>query len=165
LLDLLKQQGITTCGIGKISDLFAGEGLTFSYPTKNNVAGMQQTLLQLDEINQGLIMTNLVDFDMLYGHRLDSDGFALALRQFDDWLPTLLEKMLFDDLLIITADHGCDPTTPGTDHSREYVPLMLFSRAIAASGGLGIRDSFADVGATIAGNFQIQLKNGESFLS
>ncbi len=165
LLDLLQQQGITTCGIGKISDLFAGEGLTFSYPTKNNVAGMQQTLLQLDEINQGLIMTNLVDFDMLYGHRLDSDGFALALRQFDDWLPTLLEKMLFDDLLIITADHGCDPTTPGTDHSREYVPLMLFSRAVAASGGLGIRDSFADVGATIAGNFQIQLKNGESFLS
>ena len=165
LLDLLQQQGVTTCGIGKIEDLFAGDGLTISHPTKNNFDGMNQTLQQLGEINQGLIMTNLVDFDMLYGHRLDSSGFSTALQQFDSWLPELMGKMFPDDLLIITADHGCDPTTLGTDHSREYVPLLVYSQAISCPGNLGIRDSLADVGATVAGNFQILLRNGESFLS
>lgn len=165
LLDQLQQQGIVTCGIGKIKDLFAGGGVTFSYPTTNNFEGMNQTLQALDEINLGLIMVNLVDFDMLYGHRLDSDGFATALQQFDGWLPQLLQKMSSDDLLIITADHGCDPTTPGTDHSREYVPLLLSSPAITAPESLGVRGSFADVGATVASNFHVLLQNGESFLS
>ncbi len=164
LLDQLKEQGITTCGVGKIKDLFAGEGLTFSYPTNDNNGGMGQTLQCLDEINCGLIMTNLVDFDMMYGHRLDCAGFAAALQQFDDWLPSLLEKMLPDDLLIVTADHGCDPTTPGTDHSREYVPLLLYSSAGSTPQNLGIRDSFADVGATVAENFHLVLQEGESFL-
>jgi len=165
VLELLQQQGLSTCGIGKIGDLFAGEGLTHSCPTNGNIDGMRQTLQCLDEINRGLIMTNLVDFDMLYGHRLDGAGFALALQQFDSWLPTLLDQLSLDDLLIITADHGCDPTTPGTDHSREYVPLLLSSPAISAPQSLGVRRSFADVGATVADNFQIVLAEGESFLS
>ena len=165
VLDLLQQQGLSTCGIGKIGDLFAGEGLSDSFPTSSNLDGMNKTLQALDKINHGLIMTNLVDFDMLYGHRLDGAGFALALEQFDDWLPSLLKQLSLDDLLIITADHGCDPTTSGTDHSREYVPLLLFSPAISAPQNLGVRRSFADVGATVADNFQIVLPEGESFLS
>ena len=165
MLDLLQQQGLSTCGIGKIGDLFAGEGLSDSFPTSSNLEGMNKTLQALDKINRGLIMTNLVDFDMLYGHRLDSAGFAVALQEFDCWLPDLLEKMSADDLLIITADHGCDPTTPGTDHSREYVPLLLSARTIVAPVNLGIRQSFADVGATVADNFHISLQTGQSFLS
>ncbi len=165
VLELLQQRGLSTCGIGKIEDLFAGKGLSDSLTTSNNLEGMDKTLQAMDKINQGLIMTNLVDFDMLYGHRLDSAGFAVALQEFDGWLPELFEKMLSDDLLIITADHGCDPTTPGTDHSREYVPLLLFSPAITAPIDLGIRQSFADVGATVAANFQISLPTGQSFLS
>ena len=165
LLELLQKKGLSTCGIGKIEDLFAGEGLSDSFPTCSNLEGMVKTLQALDKINSGLIVTNLVDFDMLYGHRLDSNGFAAALQEFDAWLPQFLKKMSNDDLLIITADHGCDPTTPGTDHSREYVPLLLFSQSISAPVNLGIRQSFADVAATVAGNFQISLKNGRSFLS
>ncbi|NOQ42402.1 MAG: phosphopentomutase [Desulfuromusa sp.] len=165
VLDLLQQRGLSTCGIGKIEDLFAGEGLSDSFPTNGNLDGMNKTLQALDKINHGLIMTNLIDFDMLYGHRLDSVGFAAALQEFDCWLPGLLKKMAADDLLIITADHGCDPTTPGTDHSREYVPLLLSAQAITASVSLGVRQSFADVGATVADNFQISLQTGRSFLS
>lgn len=164
VLGLLQQQGLSTCGIGKIADLFAGEGLSDTLPTTSNLDGMHKTLQALDKINRGLIMTNLVDFDMLYGHRLDSAGFAVALQEFDRCLPELLRKMLPDDLLIITADHGCDPTTPGTDHSREYVPLLLSSQSISAPVSLGTRQSFADVGATVADNFQISLQTGQSFL-
>jgi len=165
LFNQLQQQGISTCGIGKIGDLFAGEGLSASFPTINNLDGMDQTLKALDKINHGLIMTNLVDFDMLYGHRLDSSGFARALQEFDLWLPELFKMLSAADLLMITADHGCDPTTPGTDHSREYVPLLLSSEAITAPENLGIRHSFADVGATVADNFQFVLSEGQSFLS
>jgi phosphopentomutase len=126
---------------------------------------MKQTLQVLNGMSQGLIMTNLVDFDMMYGHRLDAAGFATALQQFDSWLPQLLQQIDSEDLLIITADHGCDPTTSGTDHSREYVPLLGFSPAIAIPTELGTRDSFADVGATVADNFRITLTHGKSFLS
>ncbi|MCK5825458.1 MAG: phosphopentomutase [Desulfuromusa sp.] len=165
LLELLQKKGLSTCGVGKIEDLFAGEGLSDSFSTTDNQDGMDKTLQALDKINSGLIMTNLVDFDMLYGHRLDSAGFAMALQEFDGWLPQLLKKMVATDLLIITADHGCDPTTPGTDHSREYVPLLLFSPDADVTVDLGIRQSFADVGATVADNFQISLQSGCSFLS
>jgi len=165
VLELLNQKGLSTCGIGKIGDLFAGGGISHSWPTRNNLEGMNKTLEALDKINRGLIMVNLVDFDMLYGHRLDSAGFATALQEFDLWLPELLAKMSSADLLIITADHGCDPTTPGTDHSREYVPLLLSSPAISAPKNLGIRQSFADVGATVADNFHMSLQAGQSFLS
>jgi phosphopentomutase len=165
LLDLMQKKDLSTCGIGKIHDLFAGEGLSCSISTSDNQDGMNKTLQALNKINRGLIITNLVDFDMLYGHRLDSRGFADALQEFDLWLPELLKKMTADDLLIITADHGCDPTTPGTNHTREYVPLLLSSEAIATPVDLGIRQCFADVGATVADNFQISLREGQSFLS
>ncbi len=165
LLDFLQQKNLPTCGIGKINDLFAGQGLSDAISTINNQDGMNKTLQALGKINSGLIMTNLVDFDMLYGHRLDCCGFAKALQDFDCWLPELMKKMTDDDLLIISADHGCDPTTPGTDHTREYVPLLISSAMMSRPVDLGIRQSFADVGATVAENFQISLPEGQSFLS
>ncbi len=164
VLDLLYREGIRTCGIGKIEDLFAGRGVSDSFPTRNNIDGMRTTLRALEGIKQGLMMVNLVDFDMLYGHRLDSRGFAAALGEFDSWLPELLKRMERSDLLVITADHGCDPTTAGTDHSREYVPLLLSSPALRSAKDLGVRQTFADVGATIADNFQLTLSVGQSFL-
>lgn len=164
LLDKMKQTGLTTYGVGKINDLFAGQGLTYSVSTKSNAEGMKETLSALDKIKSGLVMTNLVDFDMLYGHRLDVDGFASALQEFDQWLPQLYCRLSVNDLVIITADHGCDPTTAGTDHTREYVPLLAWSPAMRQSGSLGVRRSFADVGATVADNFNIESK-GVSFLA
>ncbi|MCW8891797.1 MAG: phosphopentomutase [Deltaproteobacteria bacterium] len=165
LLKLMQNQGLTTYGIGKIHDLFAGDGLTEFIPTGDNQDGMLKTVEALSKIKQGLVMTNLVDFDMLYGHRLNPQGFAEALEAFDVWLPRLFAAMSVDDLLIITADHGCDPTTPGTDHSREYVPLLVAAPLTSASVNLGVRQTFADVGATVADNFQLKLQNGQSFLS
>ncbi len=165
LLDLLTDAGITVRGIGKIGDLFAGQGLSESFPTRDNRDGMATTLRSLVEFEDGLIMVNLVDFDMHFGHRLDSRGFAAALAEFDRWLPDLYSRMTSDDLLIVTADHGCDPTTPGTDHSREYVPLLLWSPALASGAGLGTRETFADVGTTIADNFRLSLPVGKSFLA
>ena len=165
LLDLLKRNGLPTCGIGKIHDLFAGEGLSETIPTHDNRDGMDKTLLLMKKINRGLIMTNLVDFDMLYGHRLDAEGFAEAMQQFDGWLPDLMDNASFDDLVVITADHGCDPTTPGTDHSREYVPLLIWSKKFRTTTCLGSRESFADLGATVAENFQVTLETGQSFFS
>lgn len=165
LLERLKNKNIESYGVGKIHDLFAGTGLKETCPTKNNTEGMAATLKTLEKINQGLVMTNLVDFDMLYGHRLDALGFAGALEEFDRWLPTLLESMRVDDLLIITADHGCDPTTPGTDHTREFVPLLVYTEAQRVAVALGIRQTFADVGATVAENFGLRLANGQSFLA
>lgn len=134
-------------------------------PTNSHLDDMCKTLQVLDKINRGLIMTNLADFDMLYRHRLDSAGFVVALQEFEEWLPELLKKMLSEDLLIIAADHGCDPTTPGTNHRREYVPLLLFPPAISGSTHRAIRQLFVDVGATVADSFQISLPAGQSFLS
>ena len=165
VLERLQKKGISTCGIGKISDLFAGIGLSDSFPTVGNHDGMETIITVVDKIKSGLIFANLVDFDMLYGHRLDSSGFASALEDFDRWLPKLLKQLTGDDLLIITADHGCDPTTAGTDHSREYVPLLFASPALKCCGDIGIRDSFADVGATIADNFNVPFIAGNSLLS
>ncbi len=164
VLDKLLLASIPTVGIGKIGDLFAGRGLSDSYPTTDNTDGMRRTLQVLEEHGRGLVMVNLVDFDMLYGHRLDSVGFAGALHEFDRWLSTLYDQLMPDDLLIVTADHGCDPTTPGTDHSREHVPLLAWSPAMKSSIDLKIRQSFADVGATIAENFHVPLATGQSFL-
>lgn len=165
LLDHMKSAGLSVCGIGKINDLYANRGLTHSYSTKNNHEGMVQTLVGLDVIKNGLVMTNLVDFDMLYGHRRDSGGFAAALECFDRWLPQLYEKLQPGDLLLLTADHGCDPTTAGTDHSREFVPLLAWSPSLKFGGALGTRASFADVAATIADNFSLSCRNGVSFLT
>lgn len=165
LLDLLQKQGITTYGIGKIGDLFAGRGLTQSIPTTDNRMGMTEILTALNRVSSGLIMANLVDFDMVYGHRQNAEGFATALCEVDRWLVQLLPQLVVDDLLVITADHGCDPTTPGTDHTREYVPLLVYSPALNNTTNLGVRDSFADLGATLAENFGLKWQTGKSFLS
>lgn len=165
LLVRLQQLGVPTFGVGKIHDLFAGQGLSRSVATKSNAEGMVKTLEVLGEIKSGLVMTNLVDFDMLYGHRLDYAGFAAALSEFDAWLPQLQQSLTERDLLLITADHGCDPTTPGTDHTREYVPLLVWSPVLKMAGSLGVRKCFADVGATIAENFSLNGVPGESFLT
>ncbi len=130
VLDKLKEKGLDVVSVGKISDIFAGVGITEAHRTANNTEGMAKTLELADEAFNGLCFTNLVDFDMLFGHRNDVDGYAKALAEFDDWLPLFINKMREDDLLIITADHGCDPSTPSTDHSREYVPLLIFGKNI-----------------------------------
>lgn len=165
LLSLMQQQGLETFAVGKIYDLYSGEGFTESLATKSNADGMRKMLKALKEINRGLVMINLVDFDMLYGHRRNAVGFAAALQEFDGWLPSLLESMLSDDLLIITADHGCDPTALGTDHTREYVPLLAYSKSMNYTASMGVRQSFSDVGATVCDNFTLQLANGCSFLA
>jgi len=164
ILDLLKVSGKPVCGIGKVGDLFAGRGLDRSFPTLNNSDGMTKLFETLDLQRNGLIFANLVDFDMLYGHRLDPSGFAAALQEFDHHLPRLIRQLKAHDLLLITADHGCDPTTPGTDHSREYVPLLAWSSQFAAGHDLGLRRSFADIAATLAEIFALTQDCGTSFL-
>jgi phosphopentomutase len=126
---------------------------------------MEKTLAAMQETAKGLIFVNLVDFDQLYGHRNDVEGYAQALEAVDGWLPTLLAALTADDLLVLTADHGCDPTTPGTDHSREYVPLLAYSHQIGTGVNLGTRSTLSDIGQTIAENFGIHLSKGTSFLS
>lgn len=165
VLDRLKEKGIPVIGIGKIEDIFAKRGITEAIHTENNQDGINKTLKAMRKNNKGLIFTNLIDFDMLYGHRNDPEGFAKALTDFDKSLPRFFNEMWSDDILIITADHGCDPTTPSTDHSREYVPLLVYGKAIKAGINLGIRKTFADIGATIAEIFDIKKpEEGESFL-
>lgn len=165
LLDRLTQAGIFTCGIGKIYDIYCGRGLAAHTKTKNNADGVARTLEALDQHPAGLLFTNLVDFDMLYGHRNDVEGYARTLEEADTGLARMVEKLGREDLLIITADHGCDPATPSTDHSREYVPLLAYSPAGGAGVNLGTRRSLADTGQTIAENFSLQLPFGISFLS
>jgi len=163
LLDLLAAQDIAVHSIGKIADIFLGRGIRSSEKTKSNADGMARTLHSLDQHQEGLIFVNLVDFDSLYGHRNDVEGYARALEATDAWLPQLLEKLGPQDLLILTADHGCDPTTASTDHSREYTPLLAYGPG-RASVALGTRASLADIGRTIAENFGVQLAVGDSFL-
>lgn len=167
ILDFLKEAGYDAIGVGKIGDIFAEQGLTKSYPVKGNEACMEQVFQLLPQKQKGLIFVNLVDFDMLYGHRNDVQGFRAALEKFDSQLPSLCQQMHERDLLILTADHGNDPVTPSTDHSREYVPLLAYHRKLTGSRALGTRNSFADVGKTIAVNFGLQekLAEGESFLN
>lgn len=161
----LKEQHWPTVGIGKINDLYALAGIQKSVYTKTNQEGMQAILDELDQTKSGLIMANLVDFDMLYGHRNDVPGFAKALETFDTWLPGLLERLQQDDLLLITADHGNDPTTPGTDHSREFVPLLAYGTSLKQDQNIGVRESFADLQATLAEYFEVKSTgNGTSFL-
>jgi phosphopentomutase len=157
--DLIKHQ-LPVYAIGKISDLFAGRGISISSTTRNNQEGMEQTVAALKEVEKGLIFTNLIDFDMEYGHRLDVPGFARALERFDTALAPLLTALAPSDLLLITADHGCDPTTAGTDHSREYVPLLAWQPGMAAGRNLGTRTTFADLAATIATTFSLPQRNG-----
>jgi phosphopentomutase len=165
LLDVMAAAGMSVYGVGKIKDIFAGRGISDYVYSSSNRDGMEQTLQALSLVDQGLIFTNLVDFDMLFGHRLDARGFGSALEEFDRWLPKLLAALSSGDLLIITADHGCDPTTPGTDHSREYVPLLAWSPELVSKAELGRRRCFADIAATIAEGFGLSPGAGESFFA
>jgi phosphopentomutase len=163
LLDKLSESGIAVSSIGKISDVYLGRGITSSRKTKNNADGMAQTLEALAALDRGLLFTNLVDFDQLFGHRNDPEGYSRALEEVDEWVPKLEAALRRDDLVVFTADHGCDPTTASTDHSREYVPLLAFGPGVTPSN-LGTRESLADVGQTIAENFGVRIAAGQSFL-
>ncbi len=166
LHQLLTERGWPTVGIGKINDLYAHQGIQKSIKTKNNDEVMAAILKELNDTHRGLIMANLVDFDMLWGHRNDPEGFYKGLQAFDAWLPELEKKLKDDDLVIITADHGNDPTTPSTDHSREYVPLLVFGPKFKTDVNLGTRETFADVQATLSEFFEISGTGiGQSFLS
>jgi phosphopentomutase len=164
LLDQLQARGVETYSVGKIFDVFLGRGIGQQVKTKTNADGMAKTLEALDELDRGLIFVNLVDFDMLYGHRNDVEGYARALEEVDAWLPSLHARLNADDLVILTADHGCDPTTPSTDHSREYVPLLVYGPGAHAGVNLGVRGSLADIGQTVAENFGTAIVTGTSFL-
>jgi phosphopentomutase len=164
LLDRLTERGVFTYGVGKIRDIFCGRGLADFVLMDSNADGMNKTLAAMKQHPEGLIFTNLVDFDMLYGHRNDIEGYARALEEFDAQLRTLLDRMQRDDLLLLTADHGCDPTTPSTDHSREYVPVLAYGPSTRTSVNLGTRGTLADMGQTVAENFGVRISNGESFL-
>jgi phosphopentomutase len=165
LLDELDGRGVMVYGIGKILDIFVGRGVRAYKKTGNNAEGMAETARALSDVAEGLVYTNLVDFDQNYGHRNDVEGYAAALEEFDAWLPSLDAKLAEDDLVMLCADHGCDPTTPSTDHSREYVPLLAYSRRRPNGFPLGTRSSLADLGQTVAENFGARIPHGESFLS
>jgi len=165
LLDQLEAKQIDVFSIGKIFDVFLGRGIQEHEKTKNNADGMAKTLEAMDQVESGLIFVNLVDFDQQYGHRNDVEGYARALEEFDAWLPLLERKLQFDDLVIITADHGCDPTTPSTDHSREYVPLLAYRPRKMEGINLGLRRSLSDIGQTVAENFGTKISQGASFLA
>lgn len=165
LLDALKQAGLVTIGVGKIYDIFAGQGITEMVRNKSNADGMEHTLHYAAQDFEGLCFVNLVDFDMLYGHRNDVDGYAAALTEFDGQLRELLPMLKEDDLLFITADHGCDPSTPSTDHSREHVPLLAYGAKMKAGYNLGTRSTYADLAATVAEYFGVKANiAGTSFL-
>jgi phosphopentomutase len=164
LLDQLKDHKVPVYSVGKIFDVFLGRGIGEYEKTKSNADGMDKTLAALDELESGLLFVNLVDFDQQYGHRNDVAGYAGALEEFDRWLPSLYAKLSAEDLLIITADHGCDPTTPSTDHSREYVPLLAYRPRKPQPIDLGLRSTLSDIGQTVAENFGAAIGEGTSFL-
>jgi phosphopentomutase len=161
LLDRLAGTETPVYAIGKISDIFLHRGITTSVKTKNNADGMQKTIEAMRENPKGLIFVNLVDFDQQFGHRNDVAGYAAALEAVDRWLPSVPLKDW--DLLILTADHGCDPTTPSTDHSREYTPLVVYGRRVRSGVNLGARATLADIGQTVAENFGTSIAAGVSF--
>src|SRR6267143_3911819 len=164
LLPALADEGLDVVCIGKIASIYDSMGVTKDLSAKNNEQSIDQTINALREESRGLIFSNLVDFDMLYGHRRDTEGFARALEHFDSRLPEIEAAMRTDDLLMITADHGNDPTFPGSDHTREYAPLLVYGKSGRSNVNLGTRASLADIGQTIAENFGLKLVAGERFL-
>jgi phosphopentomutase len=166
LLDVLQERGVPVFGVGKIHDIYNGRGVQDYVTTKSNADGMEKLSEALRARNQGLIFCNLVDFDMLYGHRKDVEGFAKSLEEFDRWLADFLPQLGRTDMLMITADHGCDPDArwPTTDHSREYVPILAYSPQSPGGVNLGTRETLADMGQTIAANFGSAIPHGKSFL-
>ncbi|MCO5387965.1 MAG: phosphopentomutase [Desulfosporosinus sp.] len=166
LLEYIKERGLEVCTVGKINDIYAGRGVTDYVPSKGNMESVDKTLAYMDKVETGLIMANLVDFDMIYGHRNDVEGYAKALEDFDARLPEIFGALRSEDMLIITADHGCDPTMPGTDHTREYVPLLVCGPILNKGVNLGVRSTFADLGATVVEYLNTEpMANGESFYS
>ncbi len=167
LLDVLEERRVPVFGIGKIHDIYNGRGVRDYVTTQSNLDGMSKLSAALQQRKNGLIFCNLVDFDMLYGHRKDVEGFAKSLEEFDAWLTAFLPQLSPTDLLMITADHGCDPDPrwETTDHSREYVPILAYSPAAATGANLGVRETLADMGQTIAQNFGAAIPHGTSFLS
>jgi len=166
LMDVLAERKVRIFGIGKIHDIYNGRGVEEYVTTKGNADGMEKLTAAVGDRKSGLIFANLVDFDMLYGHRKDVEGFAKSLEEFDRMLGDFLPLLSLSDLLVITADHGCDPDPrwPTTDHSREYVPILAYSAATGAGVNLGVRDTLADMGQTIAENFGAAIPHGTSFL-
>ncbi len=165
MLEYLYEDGKEVAAVGKIEDIYNKKGVTKAVHTKNNMDGVDATLRYMDEVKEGLIFTNLVDFDMLYGHRNDPKGYGKAIEEFDNRLEEIYSNMSDEDILILTADHGCDPTTESTDHSREYIPLLVYGKNIKPCN-IGIRNSFTDIGKTVLDYFNIENDiNGESFLS
>jgi phosphopentomutase len=165
LLDLLREAGLEATGIGKIPDIFLNRSISRGLPGRNNREALESTVTALATARPGLIFANLVDFDMLYGHRLDIEGYGRAIEEVDDFLPRLLRPLAPGDLLILTADHGCDPLGPSTDHSREYVPVLATGPRCRHNVNLGTLASLADIGATIAENFNLRLPHGTGFLA
>jgi phosphopentomutase len=165
LLDRLEEKNVPVYSVGKIFDIFLGRGIGEHEKTKTNADGMSKTIAAMKQSPAGLIFVNLVDFDMLYGHRNDAEGYARALEAVDLWLPELEAELTGGDLVIFTADHGCDPTTPSTDHSREYVPLLVYGPTARQGVDLGIRSTLSDIGQTVAENFGVRIEKGKSFLS
>ena len=164
VLDVLHRNNLETYAVGKIYDIFAQRGISNHVRTKNNAEGMQRTLEALDMDFNGLCFVNLVDCDMIYGHRRDIDGYAKAISEFDRFLSTFIPKMKEEDILMISADHGCDPGFRGTDHTREYVPFLAYGKSVKQGANLGIRESFADVAKTILDIYDLEnTVNGVSF--
>ena len=164
VLDLLAQKGVRTIGLGKIPDIYDGQGIAEGIHTEGNADGLRKTCEILDRMGPGFLFVNLVDTDMLFGHRRDAPGYARAMAEIDAALPAIAGRLRSDDLLLLTADHGCDPTFPGSDHTREYVPVLAWSPSRASGADLGVRDSFCDLGATVAEYFGVATPRGKSFL-
>lgn len=156
MLDQLKENGFDVLAVGKINDIYAGKGITDTVRTLNNEEGIEKLIERTNQDFNGLCFVNLVDFDMLFGHRNNVDGYAKALSYFDSQLPRILEGLGDEDILMVTADHGCDPSTVSTDHSREYVPLVVYGKKIKKGFNIGTRSTFADIAATILDYFDIQ---------
>lgn len=164
MLDVIKEKGLNVMAVGKIEDIFAGVGITEAVHTTSNMDGMDKTLEYMAAGKKGIIFTNLVDFDMLYGHRNDVEGYAQALREFDGRLSEVISAMKDSDVLIITADHGCDPTTDSTDHSREHIPVLVYGKHVKSGYDLGIRNGFCDIGATLLDLLELPVDiEGRSF--
>lgn len=164
VLDMLSEQGKDVIGVGKIEDIFNRRGLTKINHTRNNKDGIQAVISYLKEGFDGLLFVNLVDFDMLYGHRNNPAGYAEALEYFDTYIPEMTGLLDEEDILLLTADHGCDPTTVGTDHTREYIPIVAYGKKLKEGVDLGVRDTFSDIAATVAEYFGYHFPTGKSFL-
>ena len=163
MLDSFQENGKKVLAIGKIEDLFSGRGINRAIHTNGNTDGIEKTIYEMKNATEDMIFVNLVDFDMLYGHRNNIEGYAKALEEFDSKLPEIMDSLKENDLLILTADHGNDPSTPSTDHDREYIPILAYGKTLKQNVDLGIRETYSDISATILDLFNMEKLNGTSF--